>query len=186
MLLFVLAHFQNGELSDEFAANLDVCLAKDTQNDNSPSVLLAVSKDNVYDGYVGKGFPTDLKRTFLAVRKKDSEEVSRELFYHIIFQVKLLMGIKCLSILQIKLVEVEECSLMSYHYNNCGKKKTETPTDQSSMSSESARRLLFKEFGGKKAMKVLDRKEKMKINVDVVKDQLDKTLLGLYRKWSAF
>lgn len=75
---------------------------------------------------------------------------------------------------------------MSYHYNNCGKKKTETPTDQSSMSSESARRLLFKEFGGKKAMKVLDRKEKMKINVDVVKDQLDKTLLGLYRKWSAF
>lgn len=96
MLLFVLAHFQNGELSDEFAANVDVCLAKDTQNDNSPSVLLAVSKDNVYDGYVGKGFPTDLKRTFLAVRKKDSEEVSRELFYHIIFQVKLLMGIKCL------------------------------------------------------------------------------------------
>lgn len=54
------------------------------------------------------------------------------------------------------------------------------------MSSESARRLLFKEFGGKKAMKVLDRKEKMKINVDVVKDQLDKTLLGLYREWSAF
>lgn len=46
------------------------------------------------------------------------------------------------------------------------------------MSSESAKRILFKDFGGKKALKVLDRKEKMKVNVDVVKDQLDKTLLG--------
>lgn len=78
------------------------------------------------------------------------------------------------------MIEVEECSLLSYHYKNCAKKKTETSTDQAqSMSSESAKRLLYKEFGGKKAMKVLDRKEKMKINVDVVKDQLDKTLLGL-------
>lgn len=79
---------------------------------------------------------------------------------------------------QLKLVEVEECSLLSYHYNNCGKKKIDTPSEQSSMSTESARRILFKEFGGKKAMKVLDRKEKMKVNVDVVKDQLDKTLMG--------
>lgn len=46
------------------------------------------------------------------------------------------------------------------------------------MSTESARRILFKEFGGKKAMKSQDRKEKMKVNVDVVKDQLDKTLMG--------
>lgn len=67
---------------------------------------------------------------------------------------------------------------MSYHYNNCGKKKLDTSADPTSLSVESARRLLFKEFGGKKAMKVLDRKERMKINVDVVKDQLDKTLLG--------
>lgn len=68
---------------------------------------------------------------------------------------------------------------MSYHYNNCGEPKVETSNDTSThLSTESARRLLFKEFGGKKAMKVLDRKEKMKINVDVVKDQLDKTLLG--------
>lgn len=70
-----LAHFQNGELSDEFAANLDVCLAKDTQNEASPPILVSVSKDNVYDGYIGKGFPTDLKRTFIAIRKKNSEEV---------------------------------------------------------------------------------------------------------------
>lgn len=46
------------------------------------------------------------------------------------------------------------------------------------MSSEGAKRILFKDFGGKKALQVLDRKEKMKVNVDVVKDALDKTLLG--------
>lgn len=76
------------------------------------------------------------------------------------------------------MVEVEECSLLSYHYNNCSKKKIDVAPEQSSMTTESARRILFKEFGGKKAMKVLDRKEKMKVNVDVVKDALDKTLMG--------
>lgn len=72
-----LAHFQNGELSDEFAENLDVCLAKDTQaaDEGTSSVLLAISKNNVYDGRIGKGYPTDLKRKFLAIRKKNSEEV---------------------------------------------------------------------------------------------------------------
>lgn len=71
--------------------------------------------------------------------------------------------------------------MMSYHYNSCGTQKVNSSaTDQPNMSSESARRLLFKEFGGKKASVVLDRKEKMKINVDIVKDQLDKTLLGSY------
>lgn len=68
--------------------------------------------------------------------------------------------------------------MLSYHYNNCGKKKTQNAVEFSRMSTESARRILFKDFGGKKAMKALERKEKMKINVDVVKDQLDKTLLG--------
>lgn len=67
---------------------------------------------------------------------------------------------------------------MSYHYNLCSIRKAISPNDQSNISSECARRILFKDFGGKKAMKVLDRKEKMKVNVDIVKDQLDKTLLG--------
>lgn len=77
--LIGLAHFQNGEISDEFAENLDICLAKDTQaaDDGSPSVLLAISKNNVYDGRIGQGYPTDLKRKFLVVRKKDSEEVMK-------------------------------------------------------------------------------------------------------------
>lgn len=69
---------------------------------------------------------------------------------------------------------------MSYQYGGCAKKEKIEENDISSMSVESARRILFKDFGGKKAMKVLDRKEKMKINVDVVKDQLDKTLLGKF------
>lgn len=68
---------------------------------------------------------------------------------------------------------------MSHHYGHpYGKQNANLSSDQNHMSLESARRILFKEFGGKKAMKVLDRKEKMKVNVDVVKDQLDKTLLG--------
>lgn len=173
-ICFYLAHFQNGELSDEFAVGLDVCIAKDSQRDEMPPVLVAVSNNNVYDGYIGKGFPSDLKRTFIAIRKKNSEEVGIAYFAKW-FQF---FSIVWFIFHQIKLVETVECSLMSYHYNNCGKQKVETTNDPTNMSTESARRLLFKEFGGKKAMKVLDRKEKMKINVDVVKDQLDKTLLG--------
>lgn len=72
---FSLAHYQNGEISDEFAENLDVCLANDTQTEIGSSVLLTVSKDNVYDGYVNKGFPIDLKRTFIAIRKANSDKV---------------------------------------------------------------------------------------------------------------
>lgn len=146
------AHFQNGTISDEFANEMDVFRATDTQQDGSASVLVAVSKSNVYDGYVGLDAAADLRRRFIAVRKKGADQVT--------------------------LVEVNECSLLSYHYNNCALKKTQSTGEFSSMSTESARRILFKDFGGKKAMKVLERKEKMKVNVDVVKDQLDKTLLG--------
>lgn len=131
---------------------MDVFKATDTQQDGSASVLVAVSKSNVYDGYIGVDAPADLRRRFIAVRKKGADQVT--------------------------LVEVNECSLLSYHYNNCALKKTQSAGEFSSMSTESARRILFKDFGGKKAMKVLERKEKMKVNVDVVKDQLDKTLLG--------
>lgn len=71
---------------------------------------------------------------------------------------------------------------MSHHYGHPHGKPnlnlSSDHSDQNHMSLESARRILFKDFGGKKAMKVLDRKEKMKVNVDAVKDQLDKTLLG--------
>lgn len=79
---------------------------------------------------------------------------------------------------QIKLVEVNECHLLSYYYNAVTHRDADKSTPMATMSSEGARRIMFKDFGGKKALQVLDRKEKMKVNVDVVKDALDKTLLG--------
>lgn len=67
--------------------------------------------------------------------------------------------------------------MLSYHYNAVAKHQSKVHTG---LSTDSARRLLFKDFGGKKALKVFERKEKMKVNVDVVKEQLDKTLLGTF------
>lgn len=78
---------------------------------------------------------------------------------------------------QIKLVQVAECNMLSYHYNVVAKHQSKVHTG---LSTDGARRLLFKDFGGKKALKVFERKEKMKVNVDVVKEQLDKTLLGRF------
>lgn len=77
LLFILLAHFQNGEIGDELAKNLDVCLASDTQTEKAEPVLLAVSNNNVYDGYVNKDFPRDLKRTFIAIRKANSDHVSK-------------------------------------------------------------------------------------------------------------
>lgn len=79
---------------------------------------------------------------------------------------------------QIKLVEVSECNLLSYYYNAVAHRNADGNNPVSTMSSEGAKRLMLKDFGGKKALLVLDRKEKMKVNVDVVKDALDKTLSG--------
>lgn len=176
LLCFFVVHFQNGELSDGFAASLDVCIAKDISNDNTSSLLLALSEENVYDGLIDDRSQYNLKKTLIGIRKKTSEEVCVNLF---LFHYS--NDDDCSNILyhpKVKLVEVTECSLMSHHYNTCCKPKMDLSSDQSHMSKESARRILFRDFGGKKAMKVLDRKEKMKINVDAVKDQLDKTLLG--------
>lgn len=85
--------------------------------------------------------------------------------------------------IQIKLVEVSQCNSLSYHYNLTKLSATHSnaPTN---MSSEGARRIMLKDFGGKKALRALDRKEKMKVNVDVVKDALEKTLMGKIRLFS--
>lgn len=162
-------HFQNGELGNSFAESLDVCMAKQA-NDNT-SLLLTFSEDNVYDGNVIEGNSSKkLMRTFIGIRKKASEEVIQ------IYVDVLLTIFKRLFILpQVKLVEVDECNLVSHHHNSFSKQNV---CSYYHMSSESARRILFKDFGGKKAIKVLDRREKMKVNVDTVKDQLDKSLLG--------
>lgn len=75
VLIFLPAHYQNGELSDEFARDLDACVATDTKDEKKANVLVTVSNDNAYDGYVSRNFPTDLRRKFIAIRKKDSSQV---------------------------------------------------------------------------------------------------------------
>lgn len=89
-------------------------------------------------------------------------------------QTSLIHSLNCFKI---KLVEVSECSLLSYHYNLTKVNETQ-PNAPTNMSSEGAKRIMLKDFGGKKALRFLDRKEKMKVNVDVVKDALEKTLMG--------
>lgn len=169
-----LAHF-HGELSDEFATSLDVCTAENSKNDESLAMLIAVSKTNLYDGVLKKGYPTNKKRTLIAIRKKNSDQVDEW------FDLpQLLINILIFLTDQVKLVEANECSLISYHYIDRSKEEVNSTDIKSNISSESARRILFRDFGGKKSMKVLDRKEKMKVNVDIVKEQLDKTLLGEY------
>lgn len=70
--------FQNGSLSDEFSSGLDICIAKKIQNDNNDasSLLLALSKDNVYDGLIDGNSSSNLKKLFIGIRKRTSEEVS--------------------------------------------------------------------------------------------------------------
>lgn len=149
---------------------MDTCLAVDTDKAHGAKVAIVVSNNNVYDGYVGQGFPTDLVKTYIGIRKKDTNEVRQ--FQINRFPMFFTQIPRCF---QIKLVEVNECNMLSYHYNAVAKRDGKVHTG---LTSDSARRLLFKDFGGKKALQVFERKEKMKVNVDVVKEQLDKTLLG--------
>lgn len=56
---------------------MDACIATDTNVNayKKADVLVTVSNENAYDGYVSRDFPTDLRRKFIAIRKKDSSEV---------------------------------------------------------------------------------------------------------------
>lgn len=79
------AHFQNGAISKENAASMDTCLAIDINRESGArQVALAISNNNVYDGYIGEGFPTELTKTFIGIRKKDSNEVLHRLGLHLI------------------------------------------------------------------------------------------------------
>lgn len=68
-------HFQNGELSDQYSANLKICMAKKTENRNTPPLFIALSVDNAYDGDIDESASNNLKSTFIGVRKRGSEEV---------------------------------------------------------------------------------------------------------------
>lgn len=61
--------------------------------------------------------------------------------------------------------------MLSKHYQtdpNAAKART---TD-----AEEAKKIMLKSFGGKAAARTLEKKEKMRLNLDIVKDQLDKTM----------
>lgn len=51
-----------------------------------------------------------------------------------------------------------------------------TEAIQNSIDNTSSRALLIKSFGGRKAIISHERHERMKVNVDIVKEQLDKTI----------
>lgn len=65
----------SGEISDEFSSNLDVLIAKDNRTANTSSLVLAFTEDNVYDGFIYSSFPNNLRKSFVGIRKKSSEEV---------------------------------------------------------------------------------------------------------------
>lgn len=62
--------------------------------------------------------------------------------------------------------------MISHHY-----KKSEN-VEISYRNKDDAKKLLAREFGGKRDRIHLERKERMKVNVDIVRDQLDKTVTG--------
>lgn len=69
-----------------------------------------------------------------------------------------------------RLVEVQECSLLSKHYD------TIQVSAANGRTAEQARKTMLTSFGGKAANRTLERRERMRINVDIVKGQLDKTM----------
>lgn len=72
---------------------------------------------------------------------------------------------------KMRLVEVKQCSLLGKHYTTDAAAENERTTD-----TKQAYKIMLKSFGGKAANRMLEKKDKMRLNVDVVKDQLDKTI----------
>ena len=137
---------------------MDCVLAKDTDNNNARKFLLA-TEDNVYS----TSNSTNLLRNFIAVHNKVTNKVKWLYIIGILAKLKF--------VFQIRLVEFEECSVLSQHYDVVQKKPTAAVR-----SKEDSKKILLSAFGSKKANLMLDRIEKMKMNVDVVKEQLDKTM----------
>lgn len=63
--------------------------------------------------------------------------------------------------------------MLSYHYD------IDKEAKGFSRSKEEAVKLLYSTYGSKSANRVLEKKIKMKLNVDVVKNQLDGTVNGI-------
>ncbi|XP_059610953.1 uncharacterized protein LOC132257913 [Phlebotomus argentipes] len=71
---------------------------------------------------------------------------------------------------KMRFVQVETCSLLSEHVLKVGNDSAvRTAMDDNERS-------LYMQFGGKRAIKAFDKYNRMKVNVDIVKDDLDSTL----------
>uniref|UniRef100_A0A7G3AYH9 Putative transcription dna-dependent n=1 Tax=Lutzomyia longipalpis TaxID=7200 RepID=A0A7G3AYH9_LUTLO len=70
---------------------------------------------------------------------------------------------------KIRLVQVETCSMLSEHV-------LRVREDSAARTANDDSNKLYTQFGGKKAMKAHDKYNRMKVNVDIVKDTLDNTL----------
>lgn len=50
-------------------------MAKDTKNDDSSAILMAISKNNLYDGVLEREIAINRKRKLIAIRKKKLDQV---------------------------------------------------------------------------------------------------------------
>lgn len=140
--LNITAHFQNGQILPEGAKTVKCNIERDDKIKTKYS-LTAKHNKNVYKGVIGEGYPTDLVNTFIAIKNKTTNKI--------------------------RLVQVEECSLLNEIYLN----KT-TAEDQKKIADPM--KSLLKDFGSKKSVTRFDRKEKMKVNLDIAKEQLATTI----------
>lgn len=135
-------HFQNGTVLPSVENGLECMLARNGEHQLHAIVAQA---DNAYVGRAGDGFADDLLRNFVGIRNRVTNKI--------------------------RLVEVEQCSLLSKHYQHDAAATTDRTTD-----TQQAYKIMLKSFGGKAANRMLEKKDKMRLNVDVVKEQLDKTI----------
>lgn len=69
-----------------------------------------------------------------------------------------------------RLIPYTSCSLISEHYTNVPQSIPSTEKDELALKHSIAK------YGGKNAMRAHDRINRMKMNIDVIKDQLDQTI----------
>lgn len=73
---------------------------------------------------------------------------------------------------KVQIVPVQQALLSNHIYQQLDRQKRKLPM----LSREHANKKLLKEFGGRKASRFVDNHEKMLVNVDVVRQDLDETV----------
>lgn len=79
-----------------------------------------------------------------------------------------------LIILQIRFIEVEECSMLSHYYDG-----NDQQNSIFSKNTDEAKKVLNSTYASKNTSAKVLKKERMNINVDIVKDKLDKAINGI-------